>query len=96
MKKGQDTKDMKEQIKRERQRRAADRAVTEALQLYHAWLGYLLRRLGEQEVRVPVHALTEALGRLTCTVRREDGDYVIAFAEAGEAVPSDRPKTDRD
>ena len=24
----------------------ADRAVSETLQLYHAWLGYLLRRLG--------------------------------------------------
>ena len=48
----------------------ADRAVSETLQLYHAWLGYLLRRLGQDE----------ALGHLACRVRREGGDYVISFA----------------
>ena len=58
----------------------ADRAVSETLQLYHAWLGYLLRRLGQDEVRVPAAELRQALGRLACRVRREGGDYVISFA----------------
>lgn len=38
----------------------ADRAVSETLQLYHAWLGYLLRRLGQDEVRVPAAELRQA------------------------------------
>ena len=58
----------------------ADRAVSETLQLYHAWLGYLLRRLGQDEVRVPAAELRQALGHLACRVRREGGDYVISFA----------------
>ena len=50
------------------------------MQLYHAWLGYLLRRLGQDEVRVPAAELRQALGHLACRVRREGGDYVISFA----------------
>ncbi len=66
-----------------RQSPGAD-AVSEAMCLYHAWLGYLLTRLGEKEVRVPAAALSRALGRLSCRVRRDGGDYVISFADNGE------------
>lgn len=63
-----------------RHRTDADIAVSETLRLYHAWLGYLLRRLGQDEVRVSAAELGQAIGRLACRVRREDGDYVISFA----------------
>lgn len=64
----------------------AERAVQETLCLYHAWLGYLLRRLGENEVRVPTAELGQALGRLSCRVRREDGMYVISFVSVLESA----------
>lgn len=64
----------------------AEQAVQETLRLYHAWLGYLLRRLGENEVRVPAAELGQALGRLSCRVRREDGTYVISFESVPEVV----------
>lgn len=63
-----------------------DIAVRETIRLYHAWLGYLLRRLGEEEVRVPAGELRQALGRLTCRVGREGGDYVISFADSADAA----------
>ena len=55
----------------------ADCAVSETLQLYHAWLGYLLRRLGiwPRGFAGQDDAVDVAGG-----VRREGGDYVISFA----------------
>lgn len=79
---------MKDQ-RRPRRSTLADRAVSEALRLYHAWLGYLLKRLGEQEVRVPARELAEALGRLSCTARREGEEYVISFVQLEEGAERD-------
>lgn len=65
----------------------ADRAVLETFRLYHAWLGYLLRRLGEAEIRVPVAELTRALGQTSCTARREGEEYVITLTPQEGEVP---------
>ncbi len=51
--------------------------MEEALRLYHAWLGYLLCRLGEETVRVPVEDIRRALEGVSCTVGREGDLYVI-------------------
>ena len=71
-----------------------DIAVRETIRLYHAWLGYLLRRLGEEEVRVPAGELRQALGRLTCRVGREGGDYVISFADSADAATAGKETSD--
>lgn len=52
-------------------------AVEETLRLYHAWLGALLTRLGEGEVRVNAREITEGLTSFRCEVRREGEEYVI-------------------
>ncbi len=75
----------------------ADRAVLETFRLYHAWLGYLLRRLGETEIRVPVAELTRALGQTSCAARREGNEYVITLIPQEGEVPHGRTEeTQRD
>lgn len=68
----------------------ADRAVLETFQLYHAWLGYLLQRLGQEELRVPADQVKEAMGQLSCRARREGNEYVITLHRAGGEEPDDR------
>ena len=65
-------------------------AVSETLRLYHAWLGYLLRRMGEDTLRVKVADITGALDGFTCSVRREGDEYVIDLSEAGKEEAHDR------
>lgn len=75
----------------------ADRAVLETFHLYHAWLGYLLRRLGEAEIRVPVAELTRALGETSCAARREGNEYVITLTpQEGEVVHGGSQAAQRD
>lgn len=59
-------------------------AMDETLRLYHAWLGYLIRRLGEETLRVPVGEIRRALEDFSCTVSREGEDYVITLGGARE------------
>lgn len=65
-------------------------AAEETLALYHAWLGYLLSRLGEETLRVPVADISAALGQLCCSVSREGGEYVIRIGDGGEGGACDR------
>jgi hypothetical protein len=66
-------------------------AAEEMMSLYHAWLGYLLLRLGEETLRVPVADISAALGRLRCSVSREGGEYVIRREGGGEGGACERP-----
>ena len=52
-------------------------AVYETMRLYHAWIGYLLTRLGERTVRVQVEDIRNAMDRFRCSVSREADAYVI-------------------
>lgn len=65
-------------------------AVSETLRLYHGWLGYLLRRTGEDTLRVKVADITRALDGFTCSVRREGDEYIIDLSEAGKEEAHDR------
>ena len=58
-------------------------AVEETIRLYHAWLGYLLTRQGEQVLRVGVEDIRRALDALSCRVTREGEEYVICLQGAG-------------
>ncbi len=72
-------------------------ALDETLRLYHAWLAYLLTRLGEKIVRVEADELRRALADLSCAVSREDDAYIIRLGilpdaekkECTDAVPAD-------
>lgn len=61
-------------------------AMEETLRLYHAWLGYLLTRQGEEVLRVRAEDIRRALDALSCSVTREGEDYVIRLQGGGEAV----------
>jgi len=52
-------------------------AVFETMRLYHAWIGYLLTRLGEHTVRVRVEDIRGAMDQFSCSVSREEDAYVI-------------------
>ncbi len=54
-----------------------ENAVYETMRLYHAWIGYLLTRLGERTVRVQVEDIRDAMDRFRCSVSREADAYVI-------------------
>ena len=58
-------------------------AVEETLKLYHAWLGYLLTRQGDDVLRVKAEDIGAALERFVCSVAREGDEYVIRLG-AGE------------
>ncbi len=55
-------------------------AVAETMKLYHAWLGYLLTRQGVDTLRVKAEDIRAALGTLSCTVTREEDEYVIRLS----------------
>ncbi len=57
-------------------------ATAEALRLYHAWLGYLLTRLGTDTLRVRAEDIRHALDTYTCTATREGDMYVIRMETA--------------
>lgn len=61
-------------------------AVEETLRLYHAWLGYLLTRQGEADLRVKAEDIRAALDRFSCSVTREGEEYVIRLQAGEEAV----------
>lgn len=63
-------------------------AAEELMQLYRAWLGYLLSRLDESEVRVPVADISRALAELSCVTVREGDDYVIHIQKNSGEVSS--------
>ena len=66
-------------------------ASEEIIRLYHAWLGYLLSRMGEGELRVPVEDIRHALDDLACETAREENDYVIRMVrKQGEGSIHDR------
>lgn len=70
--------------------RRLDPAVEETMALYRAWLAYLLARLGERVIRVPVADVTEALRCMRCNVTRDGDDYIIRMADEGrEVTPGD-------
>ncbi len=60
-------------------------AMEETLRLYHAWLGYLLTRQGEDVLRVKAADIRRALEALSCSVTREGDEYVIRLQGGGEA-----------
>lgn len=60
------------------------------MSLYRAWLAYLLTRLGEKIIRVPVSDVSDALKSLRCDATREGEDYVIRMGDEGrEVTPGD-------
>ena len=63
--------------KTNRTERVDSKAIEETLKLYHGWLGYLLTRMDEKTLRVPVKDIRSALDSFTCTVAREGDEYVI-------------------
>ena len=69
--------------------KAAWEAAEELMKLYRGWLGYLLSRLGEGEVRVPVLDVSRALDELSCTTVREGDEYVIRLQRNSGEVTAD-------
>lgn len=63
-------------------------ATEELLDLYHAWLAYLLRAMDKSTLRVKVGDITEAIGRISCAVVREGDEYVITLSEPKAATPA--------
>ena len=61
-------------------------AVEETLSLYHAWLGYLLTRQGEANLRVKAEDIRAAMDKFSCSVTREGEEYVIRLQAGEEAV----------
>lgn len=59
-------------------------AIEETLKLYHAWLGYLLTLLRVDTLRVKVEDIKTALDNFSCTVVREDAEYVIRLQNEKE------------
>ena len=66
-------------------------AVSQTLSLYHAWLGYLLDRLGQETVRVQVRDIQKALDTLSCQVSREDDAYVIRLRRTESGTDGEAP-----
>lgn len=60
------------------------KAMEETLRLYHAWLGYLLGRLGESTLHVKVEDIRQALNDFRCSVCREGDEYVICLRDKEE------------
>lgn len=60
-------------------------AMDETLKLYHAWLGYLLSLQGDDVLRVKAEEIRSALERFTCSVAREEDEYVIRLQAGKEA-----------
>lgn len=74
-------------------------AVYETMRLYHAWIGYLLTRLGERTVRVRVEDVRDAMDKFQCSVSREGDAYVIRLADPDADSHSEKegcPDGDRD
>lgn len=59
-------------------------AMEETLKLYHAWLGYLLTRQGDEVLRVKTEDIGAALERFVCSVAREGDEYVICLQTGKE------------
>lgn len=76
------TEQITERLSRDEEWQAAE----ELMSLYRAWLGYLLYRLDEGEVRAPVAEVSRALDELSCVTTREGEDYVIRIQRKGEEV----------
>ncbi|MBQ9161730.1 MAG: hypothetical protein IJX74_00500 [Clostridia bacterium] len=53
------------------------KAYEELLRVYGAWLGYLLSRLGEGELRVDVSEISKGLDAACVSAWREGDEYVI-------------------
>ena len=64
---------------------APTEAYEEAISLYHAWLGVLLRHMGQGELRVKAQEISQGLGSLSCEVSREGDEYVIRLTGKVEA-----------
>ena len=64
-------------------------AMAETLQLYHAWLGYLLTLRGSDTLRVKAEDIRRALDQLSCSVTREGDEYVICLGGGETAHESD-------
>ena len=56
--------------------------VYETMRLYHAWIGYLLTRLGERTVRVQAEDIRNAMNKFQCSVSREADAYVIRLGDS--------------
>lgn len=61
----------------------ADGGVQEMMALYTAWIGVLLRRLGEGSYRIPLCEIKEGLGALQLSVVREEDAYIITLTDMG-------------
>ena len=60
-------------------------AVEELEKLYGGWVAYLLRRLGQERIRVSAKELAAAMEDFSCEVTREGEDYVIRLRGREEA-----------
>ena len=56
-------------------------AMEETLILYHAWLGYLLKLMQTDTLRVKVDDIKTALDDFSCTVTREGDEYRICMRQ---------------
>lgn len=65
-----------------------DPALEETLRLYHAWLGYLLRRMGCDTLRVAAGDIRRALEGFSCSVSREGEEYVIRMTDGEVESPA--------
>ena len=75
---------MKTTRARARRDSSAD-AVFETMRLYHAWIGYLLTRLGERTVRVQAEDIRASMDKFQCLVSREGDAYVIRLSDLDTA-----------
>ncbi len=55
-------------------------AMEETLRLSYAWIAYLLKRLGEDPLRVDAADLKNALETLSCGVCKDGDAYVITLS----------------
>ena len=57
--------------------------VEEMTALYGGWLGYLLRRQGEETLRIKADDITNAMKTCSVSVTSDGGYYVITLQEKG-------------
>ncbi len=71
-------------LKHPSKKNVPQKEVDELVDLCNAWLCVLLRRLGEGEHRFSIQEFKEGLGRLSLSIRREDGDYILSLHQPAE------------
>ena len=58
---------------------------SELIEIYSAWLGYLLAERGASELRVRAEDIKESISKYSCRAVREGDEYVISVTETTKA-----------